>query len=1136
VSIERNTRIGNYKIVKLLGSGGMGQVYLAKDIELDRNVALKFLPQDAEKDPTVVRRFLREARAASALNHPNIVTIYESGQAESGHFIVMELIEGKTLRLLIGSQPSLDSFLNLSLQMVRGLSAAHAANIIHRDIKPENLMVRDDGYVKILDFGLASREFTSELNVTSAMTLIDEAVMGSPRYMSPEQARGEKLTPATDIFSLGIVFYELATGQHPFGQESSLSVVNAILNQPVVAPCRINPDLSGTLDLLIQRMLDKNPRLRPTCAEVETILSEPAAREHSTSSKLQQSQVFVGREKERERLHAALQDTVEGKGGIVCVEGEAGLGKSSLVERFIAEASAKHTLWIGRGRSSERLAGTEAYVPMLEAMESLIFGPDGAVMARTMKLLAPTWYLQMMPATSGNEAVSQMLSQAQAGSQDRIRREFITFLQETTHSQAMVLFLDDLHWADVSTIDLLVSIASRLSSLRLLLIVTYRSAEMQLSKHPFLKVQHDLQARGICQTIAVQFLAQQDVQSFVDIQFPDQAFPADFISLLHARTEGNALFMVDVLRYLREQKIIVQTDGNWTLAESVPDIDRQLPESVRAMIQRSIDMLGEEQRRILVVASVQGYEFHAAVIAQVLSLDPANVEERLEELEKIHGLVRTLSEEIMPDRTLTVRCRFIHVLYQEALFSSLKPARRAILSVGVASCLEALYKDRIATVASKIAFLYEAARELDRAANYFHKAAQIASRVFAFEEAATLARHGLAALESLERTPERLHTELLLRVELGSALIPVKGFGDQEAQHTFAVAYQLRHSIEARVEVVAVLVGLFSFHIARAEIPKARALAEQLIDLGIELHDPAVVARGHGTFGAALYFNGEFVEAVRVLEDTLKQYEAGELQINFQFHSVNSGVTFLTIIAGSLMILGYPDQGLARVTAAVRLADSLSDPMSQAWAYFYAASISQTRPDIEATRIHVDSLFSLAMEHGLKFWKAHAIGLKGYLLCREGKLEEGIPMVRAGLEAVRLSGSLPSIPYFTAILAVALGRRGNPEEGLRIVDAEIPTVGPIALGELCRIKGELLAQLGASAADIDHWFEKSLSIAGRQQARLYQLRSLTSWTRVRKQEQLQKRLNQVFEAFTEGFDTVDLLTAKSLLAAYKAQT
>src|SRR2546428_268807 len=221
--------IAHYRILAKLGAGGMGEVFLALDTKLERKLALKLLPAQFTQDESHVRRFEQEAKAASALNHPNIITIHEIGESQAGRFIAMEFVQGRTLGTLIGERLSPDQLISVGRQIARALAVAHAAGIVHRDIKPANIMLRDDGYVKVLDFGLA-RLASSSATLSEAETLDGTSpgtLLGTLRYMSPEQARGEKAMQPSDIFSLGLVFYELVTGRHPFQAGSPVGILQA---------------------------------------------------------------------------------------------------------------------------------------------------------------------------------------------------------------------------------------------------------------------------------------------------------------------------------------------------------------------------------------------------------------------------------------------------------------------------------------------------------------------------------------------------------------------------------------------------------------------------------------------------------------------------------------------------------------------------------------------------------------------------------------------------------------------------------------------------------------------------------------------------------------------------------------------
>ncbi|HVS82180.1 MAG TPA: serine/threonine-protein kinase [Pyrinomonadaceae bacterium] len=264
MTIAAGTYLGRYEIRSKIGAGGMGEVYLARDTKLDRRVALKILPADVSSNQDRMRRFVQEAKAASALNHPNIITIYEIEQIDSVNFIAAEFIDGETLRQRMKGVPiKLGEVLDVAAQIASALAAAHAAGIVHRDIKPENIMLRRDGIVKVLDFGLAKLTAHESTNIdTEAATKFKTdagMVMGTAIYMSPEQARGMPIDVRTDIFSLGIVLYEMVAGRLPFEGSTSSEVLASILSEKEPQPlARYSREVPAELERIVSKALRKN--------------------------------------------------------------------------------------------------------------------------------------------------------------------------------------------------------------------------------------------------------------------------------------------------------------------------------------------------------------------------------------------------------------------------------------------------------------------------------------------------------------------------------------------------------------------------------------------------------------------------------------------------------------------------------------------------------------------------------------------------------------------------------------------------------------------------------------------------------------------------------------------------------------
>ncbi len=1161
VQAERFTgkRINHYQILSQLGAGGMGEVFLAEDARLQRKVALKLLPAQFTNDRERVRRFEQEARAASALNHPNIITIHDLGESDSGCFIVMEHVAGRTLQALAAEPIALASLLDWGGQVAKALSAAHAANIIHRDIKPANIMVREDGYVKVLDFGLArlsplrnadwglgiEEPGNPQSEIRIPQLTMPGTVMGTVKYMSPEQTRGESVTTASDIFAFGIVLYEVATGQHPFIGATLFAVMQAITTNTPFAPSHLNPALPAELNTLLLRMLAKDAAARPSAVVVAATLEAIARGSGSASSHKQsalpnpQSAIrhTVGRAAERAELQAAF---LSGRSSLLCVAGEPGIGKTTLVEDWLTELSEAHSCVIARGRCSERLAGTEAYLPLLEALESLLrystaSSSEPRSMPQLMRQLAPTWYAQVASLSSDDTETQKLLADVKAASQERMKRELAAFLTAVAQSQPLVIFFDDLHWADVSTIDLLNFLAGKFDAMRVLIIVTYRPSDMLLSKHPFLQIRPDLQARGLCRELLLEFLNATEIAEYLALEFPGHRFPPEFPQLIHAKTEGSPLFMADLVRYLRDQSAIANTSGSWTLAQTLPDIERELPESVRGMIERKIAQLSEEDRKLLTAASVQGYEFDSAVLAQVLSLDADETEERLEKLERVFAFVKLTSETEFPNHELTLKYRFVHVLYQNALYGSLRATRRATLSASVAQSLQGFYGEQSHSVAVELANLFEAARDFAKSAEFFAIAAQNAAQVFANVEAITLARRGLNALKTLPADTDRDRQEMEMQLTLGSSLAATTFWAAPEVGEVHRRARELCQQQSGNPQFFQMLTGLWTHHVIRAEMQEASELARRLLQLAEEAQDLFMLEFAHCFSGITMAHLGEFIAAGKHFEAGLNYYRPGQ-HPPFQSLTVPS-VGSASELARNLWILGYPDRALLQARRAYDFADSQSNPSTLGFALLLAALLHQLRREEVACEEKAEAIIALSRERDIAdniIWASFA---RGWAIARQGRTEEGITQLRESVAIYKSVGAELALAQFLAMTAEAFCCAGQVEEALTTIDEALVVTrrnrNCYYDAELHRWRGELLLLNGATEAEAEACFQQAIEIARQQSAKSWELRAATSlarlWQRQGKITEARQMLAEIYGWFTEGFATADLKDAQALL-------
>ena len=1127
-----------YAIEREVGHGGMATVYLAQDLKHERKVAIKVLRPELAA-ALGADRFLREIKITARLNHPHILPLLDSGEADGFLYYVMPYVEGESLRERVDheKQLAIDQALRLTEQVAGALDYAHRHDVIHRDVKPENILLHE-GQALVTDFGiaLALRKAGGE-----RLTQTGFAV-GTPAYMSPEQASGERAVDArSDIYSLGCVLYEMLAGEPPFTGPTAQAIIAKRLSDPVPHVSRLRETIPAVLDQAICKALARTPADRfATSTQFAEALTAQQTPPIPPAEALPKGQPLafsvkrhtVGRGSTLKALQAGLETASDEHGLLLCVAGEAGIGKTTVVENFLAELTAGDaSCTIVRGRCSERLAGTEAYLPFLEALETLLRGDAGESVARRMQRVAPSWYRQIVPLAAGKSA------EPTATSQERMKLELGALLQELFAAQPLILFFDDLHWADASTVDLLTFVARRFDAMRALIVVTYRPEELQLAEHPFLQVKLDLEARGVCREILLDLLSQADIQEYLALEYPGHRFPAAFPALIHSRTEGSPLFMVDLLRYMRDQQVMVQDGTGWALAHSIPDIQRDLPQSVRSMIQKKINRLDESHRRLLVTASVQGNEFHSAVLARVLETDAADVEEQLQLLDSVHALVQPMGEEEFPDRTFTLRYCFVHVLYQNALSDSLAPTRKASLSAAVAQALLHYYGDRDAEVASELAFLFEAARDHERASHYFQRAAEKAAKVFAHQEGVVLARRGLQVLEMLPDTAERARQELTLQMTLGAECMVLEGYATAEGEQAYARSRELCGQLGETSDVFPVLWGLFAFYLVRGNHAMARHLADELMRLADGLDESSFYLYAHWAANCRHFYQGEFSPAREQLEECIRLYDPQKHAGLARLYRDDVGVGARVYAAWVLWFLGYPDQALERAQEAIALGRKLSRPFTLGYALAFTAQLHQFRREPEATQELAEQTIAISQEHGFALWLAWATVLRGWVLANQGRAEEGITQVRHGLDAFRGTGAGIFRPGFLALLAEAYGAGSQPAEGLKVLaeaqEAAINNEERFYDPELHRLKGEMLLQGKNADAAAEDSFREALGIARQYGAKSWELRAVMGLGRLLhkqgKTAEASEMLAEVYGWFTEGFDTVDLQEARTLL-------
>ena len=605
--------------------------------------------------------------------------------------------------------------------------------------------------------------------------------------------------------------------------------------------------------------------------------------------------------------------------------------------------------------------------------------------------------------------------------------------------------------------------------------------------------------------------------------------------------------MVNVVNYLLAEGLIVETEQHWRLNARLEELEVGVPENIKEMIAKQIDRLSREDQQVLEAASISGMNVSALAIASALREDVVKVEGRCEELARRNCFLRARGVGEFPDGTVSARYGFIHWLYVNTLYERIPAARRAKLHKDMAEQGEIIYGSRAGEIATELSVHFERARDYKRAAKYLQKAADNAIRRFAYREAVGLARRGLELLARLPNTTEGAAQELCLQLTLGMPLIATEGYASPNVGSAYLKARELLQQLGDIPDVSEVLWGLWAFHLLRAELGTASEIAEEFLHLSERLPYPGLDMRGHLMKGVTLAHMGEFVLAREHSEKCLSLYDTEQHLDDAFYYSQNPGVGMLCHSAWVLWYLGHPTQSLKRMDEGLTLARKLSEPHGLAHALFFAAILFQLRGEARLAQERAEAALAFATEHGLLLYQAHATIARGWALVEQGIDEEGIEQMRQGLIAQQATSTEVNRAHFLALLAEALGKAHQPDEGLRILEDALSLIDRNGeryyRAELYRLKGELLLMqskcLKSSAphpvvfAQAEGCFNESIKIARQQKAKSWELRAVMSMVRLYqdhgKHTDARRLLTQIYDSFTEGFDTVELREAKVLL-------
>lgn len=832
-------------------------------------------------------------------------------------------------------------------------------------------------------------------------------------------------------------------------------------------------------------------------APVAASAADPARRDPAPPRTL------VGRACELDALDAALASALGGRRQVVFVTGEAGIGKTTLVDAFLARAASRSPLQIVRGQCVEQYGAGEPWLPLLDALGRVARGRDGARVVRVLRRFAPTWLAQL-PALLDDAELEALQRRAHGTTRERMLRELVDALEAMAAETALVVVLEDLHWSDSATIDLLAMAARRADAARLLIVGTFRPADVAASGHPLEAVKQELAAHGLCVDVAPGLLDDDAVAAYLAERLGTTTPPDGLVRLLREASGGNPLFLVNVVDDLAVQgRLREHADGTWSLAVAIDEVRAGVPVTLKQILDKQIARLADEERAVLAVCAVAGAEFSAAV-SVADGIDARAGERACDALARRGQFLCATGAAEWPDGTIAGRFAFVHAAYRNALYARVPIGHRVGLHLRIGALLERAYGARASEIAGELAMHFAYGRDFVRAAHWHRVAAEAALRRHAYREAARHADEALAALASLPESAERDEQELAIETVRGAAVIATEGWGAPRVAAAYGRARELCAGMGATRRLHPVLLGLCGFYLMRGELDTAADLTRQLLAAAAATGDAAVRLAAHNNAGLGAFYRGEFAAALEHFA------QADAAAVERDPHAVRElgvdhdpAVSCAAHTAWTLSALDRGEEASARMRDCVARARALDDPVTLVMALNFAAAFHQDRRENALLREVVDELKVLATEHGLPLFVYLGEIHLGWLDCEEGRVEQGLARIRGGLEVYRLAGAALGAPTFLAILADACGRAGRIDEGLAALDDALQLAERTGLhcwdAELHRVRGTLLlcaaavtggrAEERRSRRDAQASFAEAIAVARRQGALLFERRA-----------------------------------------------
>ncbi len=849
--------------------------------------------------------------------------------------------------------------------------------------------------------------------------------------------------------------------------------------------------------------------------------------------------LVVGRAEERCRLAAAVEAARSGKRQTVFVSGPAGIGKTTLVDDLAADLEESPGIWLAQGQSVQQYGSSEAYLPLLEAWGSLLASRDGSLFLPAMRRVAPSWLAQF-PSLLQPEELEELRRSTFGVTRERMLREMAELVEVVTSDRTVVLVLEDLHWSDSSTLELISYLSQRRRPARMLLVGTYRSTEVAEGDHPLRSLVQELTARGQCDRMKLEPLAPRDVAAYLSRRLEGGPVEEDLAQLVYERTDGHPLFLTNVVDFALREGLIVEEQGRWEAREGLRGRGFDVPDELRELIDRQIDALADEDRACLEAASVAGAEFAVAEVAAALGEETDSLEERCEGLAWKGRFLRQSGLETWPDGTVSGRYRFLHALYADVLYGRVSPARRVRLHARIGERKEKGFASKTAEVAGALAAHFLAAHDACRAVRYHEEAGDVAMARHAPYEAKAHLEQALRLMPELTESPDTLRAELDLLIKLAAPITSIVSWAAPELGPLFERARALSREVPEGPHLFPLLRGVMSFHQVRAEGEIARTVGEELLALAERSDDVAGKVQAHYGHGVTLYPMAELYESERHLRKAIELYDPStHLQHVAGYGDYDPGASCRCWLSWVEWATGRLDQALATVCSAIDVAEPLNHPFTYSWAHQATAMMHLHRGDVKTALGHLEIANTISQQEGFLAQAANGKSVLAWARLLERRFEEAGRLVREALSELKPTGMRAHVPRIMNSLAICEAALGRPAEAIGLLDDAIAEAEAthqfVALPDLLRARGGTRLSVGDAKAQSD--LEHGLSLARRFRSPIWELQALRALAPLRIQQgrgaNLRRALVDVLARFDEGHDTPDLRSASALVQSLR---